>query len=171
MNSSRKQKAASAIRFAFIRLVAVAWGGFVALGLYLAIIILGPSIEGKYFPVIEDYTLTEIRQEPSGAISFVPIFTKVRDCTYYGVSWFAPDENGNLARMQVSPLGEDPTAPRTGPLGPRAGARLVITPPEGATSVIGVMNHDCGMIWQTRTPVGPYDLSVGKLSPTARGRG
>lgn len=158
---TRAQSAGSAFSFAINRALAVIWGGGVALGLYLAIIILGPSIEGRYWPVIEGYHLEDVRGEPNGGVSFVPVFTKERDCTYFGVSWFAPNPDGNLVRVQVAPLDEDATAPQTGPMGPREGRRQVIYPPASATALLGIMNHDCGLIWQTRTVVGPFPISQG----------
>lgn len=153
---TKAQNASSAFRFAVNRALAVVWGGGVALALYLAIIILGPTIEGRYWPVIDNYHLEDVRPEDKGGVSFVPVFTKERDCTYFGVSWFAPNPDGNLVRVQVAPLDEDATAPRTGPMGKREGRRQVIYPPEGTTALLGVMSHDCGLIWQTRTPVGPF---------------
>lgn len=158
MIGQKSWHAKDALKFAFHRALAVTWGGAVALGLYLGVVTLGPPIEGKVAPVVTGYTLNEVRAEANGGVSFIPTFIKQRDCTYYGVSWFAPDEGGNLVRLQVAPLGEDATAPRTGPLGAREGRRTVIYPPIGSQSILAIMNHDCGLVWQTRTPLGPFPI-------------
>lgn len=154
-----------AFGFALGRLAAVTWGGVVAVCLYLGLVVLGPVVEGRFFPVVTDYKISDLREEANHGISFIPTFRKVRDCGYYGVSWFAPDANGNLVRIQVAPMDRDPTAPQTGPMGKRAGDRMALYPPEGATDVLAVMSHDCGMIWQTRTQVGPFKVRTlsGKL--------
>lgn len=156
-------KASEALRFALARALAVLWGGLVAAGLYLTIVLMGPTIEGRYFPVVENYRLIDFRPTDDGAgVQFRASFVKVRDCAYYGVYWYAPDPEGNFVRLQVQQIGRDPVPPTTGPMGPRVSMPQAIFPPAGSQSIVGVMNHDCGLVWQTRTIIGPFDLANGK---------
>lgn len=147
-----------ALRFAFYRAITVLVGGLVAIGLYVLLISFGPQLEGRIFPVVDLYALVDVRAEENGGISFSTRFEKERDCYYYGVSWFAPDERGDLARIQLMPLTADPTAPMTGPVGPRVGRRNVLYPPAGTTQLFAVMHHACGWPWQTRTVIGPFPI-------------
>lgn len=135
--------------------------GLVAFAAYLALVIFGPGVEGWAAPVITNYQLHDVRRISNGGFSFRPTFTKTRDCTYYGVSWFAQDKRGNLTRVQI--VRGEPSPPTTGPTGERTGDRMTLYPPNGTTAIFGLNHHDCGMPWQTRTMVGPFSLIDGRL--------
>lgn len=140
-------------------------GGLVAALLYLGFVVVGPGIEGRFYPVITDYRLENIRTVQNGGFSFRPTFIKKRDCTYYGVTWFAEDDAGALVRIQLGRQAQ-PGPPLTGPTGARLGDRVTLYPPEGTVSVFGLNHHECGTPWQTRTMVGPFPIINGKLQPT-----
>ena len=165
--------ARSAAMIAIWNALRIIWGGMIAFGLYLLFVTVGPSIEGKLFPVIKDYQLSDINKLENGGLAFNPTFDKVRDCTYYGVTWFSPDEKGNLSRIQTQRTGDytTATAPQTGPLGHRSGNTQIIVPPEGASQIFGIMHHDCGLLWQTRTTVGPFSLETGRVDKPIRPAG
>ena len=137
----------------------------VAFGFYLLFIMFGPGIEGRYFPVLEDYRLTAVREVSGGGYSFRPIFEKTRDCDYYGAAWFAQDRTGNLTRIQLA-RNADPGPPETGPTGNRVGNRVTLFPPPGTTAVFGINHHQCNLPWQTRTMVGPFAITNGQLENT-----
>lgn len=143
----------------------VVFGGMIAGGLYLGTVTLGPGIEGKFFPVITDYQLMNIRAVSGDGFSFRGAFTKKRDCTYYGVTWFAQDQAGNLTRIQLGRQSEA-GPPITGPVGQRIGDRVTLYPPDGTVSIFGLNHHQCGTPWQTRTMVGPFAVIDGRPNPT-----
>lgn len=139
-------------------------GGAVAALLYLGFVSVGPGIDGWMAPVIADYRLENVRRLSDGGFSFRPSFTKKRDCTYFGVTWFAKDEAGNLTRIQLGRQMQ-PGPPLTGPTGQRIGDRVTLYPPAGSLSIFGLNHHECGFPWQTRTQVGPFDIINGKPIP------
>lgn len=138
-------------------------GGIVAFCLYLGMVTFGPGLEGRFLPVIKDYQLDNVRMLQDGGFSFRPTFIKARDCTYFGVTWFAQDGDGNLTRIQLGRM--DAGSPATGPTGRRVGDRVVLHPPAGTTSIFGLNHHDCGPLWQTRTLVGPFPIIDGRPAP------
>lgn len=140
-------------------------GGLVAALLYIGFIVTGPGVEGSFFPVLSDYELKNVRHVQNDGFSFRPSFTKTRDCTYFGVTWFAQDEAGNLTRIQLG-RNSNPGPPITGPTGLRIGERQTLYPPEGTTSIFALNHHECGTPWQTRTMVGPFQIINGELSAT-----
>lgn len=142
--------------------------GFVTCCMYLAVITWGPGIEGRFAPVITDYQLENIRLIQGGGFSFRPKFIKKRDCTYYGVTWFAESGEGDLTRIQLGRQ-SDESPPLTGPVGRRTGDRQTLYPPEGTISIWALNHHQCGTPWQTRTMVGPFLMDAGRPSPTAGG--
>lgn len=135
-------------------------GGFIAFGFYVFLILFGPSIEGRFAPVLTDYRLENIRAKQGGGFSFRPAFTKVRDCTYYGVTWFAQSEGGELTRIQMGRT-SDPGPPITGPVGARRGERVALYPPADTKAIFALNHHECGTPWQTRTMVGPFMIFNG----------
>lgn len=140
--------------------------GFVFFCFYFAFIGWGPMIEGRFFPVIKNYELHNIRAVQNGeGFSFSPTFDKTRDCTYYGVTWFAQGESGGLGRIQLGRVNSGP--PTTGPTGVRIGDRVTLYPPPGTISIFGVNHHECGMPWQTRTIVGPFEVVDGRPATKA----
>lgn len=151
------------LREAWENALKVMFGGVVAFCLYLGLVSFGPGIEGKFFPVIANYELTNIRAVSNGGFSFRPTFIKKRDCTYFGVTWFAQDEAGNLTRLHLGRMDAGP--PETGPTGGRVGDRVALYPPDGTVAVFGLNHHECGTPWQTRTLVGPYPLVNGRPGP------
>lgn len=159
-----------ALAFAWGRAVAVIWGGGIAFFLYVSLVQFGPGIEGRFFPVIEDYHLTQVETDPAGGFSFVPEFVKSRDCTYHGITWFAPDARGNLSRIQGRRDENANNPPETGPMGARTGVRQSLVPPADAKEISGIMFHECGFIWQTRTMVGPFPLKNGTVETPVNAR-
>lgn len=153
------------LREAFDNALKVLGGGIVAFCLYLALVSFGPGIEGRFFPVITKYELHNVRSVGDGGFSFRASFTKTRDCTYFGVTWFAQDEFGNLTRIQLGKVDAGP--PMTGPTGLRLGDRVVLYPPAGTVSIFGLNHHECGTPWQTRTMVGPFPI-VDRLPKTGQ---
>lgn len=160
MTNSTKTR--EALGFAIGRAAAVLWGGLVAAVLYLSVVVVGPTVEGKWFPVVLDYQLAAFTHEADGAVSFRPVFRKVRECTNFGSTWYAPDEAGNFTRLQLLPKDRTAEPPATGPLSARIGQPSMVYPPPGATMLMGVLSHDCGLMWQTRTALGPFSLVDGK---------
>ncbi len=155
-------KASAALRFAFNRAVAVFWGGFVAACLYLTIVLIGPDVEGRWFPVMVDFRLSDFHQDGAGLITFRPRFTKVRGCVNFGSSWFAVDAEGNYTRIQLNSAEATPVPTATGPLGKRVGRLQQVAVPEGTTAILGTLEHDCGLVWHTRNYVGPFSVADGR---------
>lgn len=149
---------------AFRNMMLVLGGGLFAALLYLGFVSVGPGIEGKFMPVLADYRLDAIRPLANAGFSFRPTFVKKRDCTYFGVTWFAQDETGNLTRIQLGRQSQ-PGPPITGPIGRRVGERVSLYPPQGTLSIFGLNHHECGTPWQTRTMVGPFPIINGQLQP------
>lgn len=156
-----KSHAVSGLKFAFFNALRVLWGGIVAFSLLFVLVSVGPGIESKFFPVITNYELHNVRRIQGGGFSFRPDFVKERDCTYYGVTWFAQDATGSLSRIQLGRQYQ-PGPPETGPTGKRAGDRVTLYPPAGTISIFGLNHHECGSLWQTRTMVGPFVLTEGR---------
>lgn len=150
-------------RVAFRNAFHTLWSGVVVVALYLLVVGVGPAVEAKMFPVITGYHLAQPRHTSTGGITFYPEFEKTRDCTYYGINWFAPDERGNLIRIQSRRAEGPQVAPETGPVGQRRGERQYILPPAGTEQFYGIMHHQCGPLWQTRTQVGPFSMKDGRL--------
>lgn len=148
----------------------VLFGGLIAGGMYLGVVTLGPGVEGQFFPVITDYRLENIRAVSGNGFSFRGAFVKRRDCTYFGVTWFAQDAAGNLTRIQLGRQSQ-PGPPITGPTGQRIGDRVTLFPPEGTISIFGLNHHQCGTPWQTRTMVGPFAVIDGRPNATVLDQG
>lgn len=149
--------AKQALLYALGRAGTVIWGGFVAVGMYWLFVSAGPAFEGQFAPVVTRYSMMEVQKLGQG-FSFVPRFHKDRDCVNQGSSWYAPNEYGDLVRLTPRRITGEPQSPQTGPTGWRIGERQALYPPEGATYVMGVFNHDCRWIWQTRTSIGQIQL-------------
>lgn len=154
------------LKEAWRNMLSVMGGGLFAAMIYLGFVTIGPGIEGKFFPVITNYKLENMRAVQNGGFSFRASFTKKRDCTYYGVTWFAQDAKGNLTRIQLA-RSDSPGPPITGPTGQRLGDRVTLYPPAGSLFIFGLNHHECGTPWQTRTMVGPFPVINGRPQPTA----
>lgn len=160
----------SGLKEAWDNCVRVVIGGIIAFCLYLGLVSVGPGIEGRFFPVITDYHLENIRTVQNGGFSFRATFTKKRDCTYFGVTWFAQDDKGALTRIQLVRQ-QQPGPPITGPTGKRVGERITMYPPAGTVQIFGLNHHECGTPWQTRTMVGPFAVTNGRPTATSYDEG
>jgi hypothetical protein len=140
----------------------VCWAGIVALMFWIALITVGPVVQGRLFPVVSNFRLTEITQPGPDLLSFRPAFVKEMDCEYLGLTWFVKDDKGQVSRHQVSMFktdGEVQGPPVTGPVGPRIGVLWEVPLKDQDREMFGLLHHSCGFPWESRTLVGPFVLS------------
>ncbi|UHD47403.1 hypothetical protein LUX29_09630 [Aureimonas altamirensis] len=149
-----KNKAKVAAKFAIGRALAVMYGALVGIGFWAIILMVGPVVEARYYPVIRDFTIHDVIRTRVGVL-FTPHFYKQRTAFYQGSSWEIVNEDGSNVRVQAQ-LPVVFTAPETGPVGPRIGRQIFLPLPEGRQCFIGTYYHDTGFFWQAATRFGPF---------------
>jgi hypothetical protein len=149
-----------ALRFAAFRALEVWWAGLLALAFWLTFITVGPVLESRWFPVETAFRVAEIAEPGPDVIAFRPAFSKVRDCSYLGLSWFAKDDKGQIERRQVQ-LASESLTPATGPVGARLGQWWEIGVKDKDREMFGIAHHSCGLPWETRSVLGPFRVSEG----------
>ena len=120
----------------------------VALSLALtpAIFSVGPEIEARFFPVVENVQVESVTRVEEG-VTFYVSFRKARQCEFLGVTWYLGAERVGIEFEPGHNL-----YPKSRPVGDQyAGPWLVrnVTSLEGtrASTV-----HSCHPLWETVTP-------------------
>lgn len=77
--------------------------GFVAFGLIqLATVVIGPRLEGRLFPVVDQVTITDVKQSGCGdCVSISGHFHKVRECTFLDLLVVYQVPNGGRVGVPV----------------------------------------------------------------------
>ena len=112
-------------------------------------LILGPLIEGKYFPVVDDTNITYV-QRTNKFTRIIFDATKERDCRFIELSALA----GSGKRFQKAKVvfeDEEDGVAATRPKGRQVFGPWVVTP--SAEEIIIVVHHDCHPLWVTVTPL------------------
>lgn len=129
---------------------------FIVLG-YIILVSFGPRIETSYFPVVMDAEVMAQQVAGPDEYRLRIAFTKVRACEYRGLQWFAghPDESFESATLRI----DEETGTR--PVGRNLSQWWIVALPPGTVWQFGVVEHECGFPWTTRTILGPFRVRTG----------
>jgi len=157
----------TAVRIAGRRAAAVCFTTMAALGIWVAVMTIAPTLEGRYFPVVKNQVVEHLPDE-DGGIAFHIRFDKVRDCYSLGRAWYAVLDDGTLQLVNAQyPEQIGPMLSR--PVGRHRGVKTVLQLPEAAKAFFGVTVHQCGMPWgASRSPIGPFSVERWKGAPHGR---
>ena len=118
------------------------------------ILLAGPALEGKMFPVVSHFEITRTVPISAEETAVYGAFTKYRECEYVGMSWYRKDGTGSLERVglrQVPPAGDIPNPTR--PLGRQSFGPWNVAMGEAdirPRSYVEVA-HNCTWLWITKT--------------------
>lgn len=122
------------------------------------LLIVAPAIETRWFPPVSKLTILDMRETEDGRTAIDAYFTKLRQCEYVGISWYAGKPEGPFERVPVVLLrAEDDTSSPNRPVGSqRAGPWIVSLAPEEVQNNSFVrLSHRCGWPWLTTTDFYP----------------
>lgn len=128
------------------------------LGIILSIltVILGPIIETKYFPVIEDSQFSIVDAVKPEGVSVLVLGEKKRACRFLEVNALVKDPASNLyQKAEVSFSTQNGNATR--PTGMQSFGVWTFVP--SGKSVVLEVRHECHGMWETVTKLGEVDLS------------
>ena len=142
-------------RFVFERFTKVLVGGALAAMVWVAMLVFGPLIETRWFPVV-DYKLTTIARRDN-TLTLNVMFDKLRNCEYAGSQWYEVSGDKVFDRVPKA------TAPDPGvnrPVGQNYGRDWTIDlrPELPDHKLVTVLNHRCGLPWITQTIQGPFPI-------------
>lgn len=146
------------------RQLIVVWCGLAAMGVYLFAMSWGPYLESRYFPVTEDYEVVDYR-EMSGGVGIRIRFDKVRPCDYGGMAWYSGTPFTEASRVWIVFHDQYMGNANTRSLGTHTTGwwDVYLSDRDKEKPMFGVVEHECGLPWTSRTVIGPFDQ--GRLIP------
>lgn len=145
----------------FIDLLTVlkfAFGTTIALSIVTVFFALGPTLETRYWPVLDKLQIKEIRSVGPMESEIYVAFNKRRDCDYKGIAWYRDDGPAGLVRVVIQVLrAPGDIAPPNRPLGYQQSGPWRIALPAAqirGRSVVETI-HVCHWFWVTRTKFYP----------------
>ncbi len=148
------------------RAAEVWWTGLLMLIFWLVLITVGPYLESRLWPVIDDFHIAEVDTSDPSIVKFRPGFDKTRPCTYLGMQWFVKDDTGRIARHQVV-VSDKAAVPTTYPMGVSLGGWWEVGIKDRDREMYGIMHHACGLPWESRSMVGPFTISKTRTGQVA----
>lgn len=118
---------------------------------------LSADLEGRFFPVVTNYSVNDWRREDDGSISVEAFGTKVRACAYIGTSILYGGPGVKTREASFAYLDDD-TPGSTRPVGTQSFGRInirVVDFPVGGF-IQGLVMHQCHGGAPTITPIGPF---------------
>ena len=148
------------VKFVLDRAIRILVGGTMAAMAWVSFIIVGPTIESKYFPVAVYSEISSVRE--NSVMFFNALYDKIRPCEYVGTSWYVKTPDGTLDKVKAFPpddslSGQD----RTRPLGRNYMRDWEIKLPMNVpadSQTFAVLHHRCGLPWLTQTKIGPWPV-------------
>lgn len=122
----------------------------------ISILLGGPALEGRLFPVVSHFTITRTVAIGPEETAVYGNFEKYRDCEYLAMSWYRKDDAGLIERVGLSqqpPRGNNPPPDPTRPLGPQRFGPWNVAMPEAEVRSRSYVEtaHNCTWLWITRT--------------------
>lgn len=115
---------------------------------------LGGRLEGRFFPVIDRYEISQPRAypPPSYRYAWKASAFKVRECKYLGIEWFLGARDDNAVPVDVFYL--DAPELREEGLHTWTGLVIELNPVQVVGRSYGDVLHDCPFTpWVVRTPI------------------
>ncbi len=120
----------------------------------LAITVLGPEIETRWFPVYSKFRILKIEPGPEGGSTVTVEFSKFRNCIPQGYAWYNGDFGNNYRQLEVTSRRPNPSPSL--PIGRTHSTLDVrITPDEFASGIWAETFSRCHPFWVTRSVVFP----------------
>ena len=112
------------------------------------------AIEGHYFPVVTNYTVTEITPSPDGHIAVSVQFEKIRNCKYMDQNWSVETQRGYWTEYEMITPEDGGKAPRSKAVGYWT-AHWILQAPAGfiGKPMKATVYHSCWgpLFWTTET--------------------
>lgn len=121
-----------------------------------SVLVLGPSLETKLFPVYSKFEIVKIDETPSGGSRVVFKYFKLRDCQPAGFMWFIGEPGA--AFRQVDILSARPPGVRVNrPIGENTSVpyEIDVPPNELLTRGFATIYNNCHPLWVTRSVIYP----------------
>ena len=124
---------------------------------YIALISFGPRYESSYFPVLVDAEVLTQKGIAPDVYRLRVAFAKVRSCEYRDLQWYAGHPDGAFESAEVEI--ERPAGTR--PIGRNLSQWWTVSLPPHTEWHFGVVEHECGLPWTSRTLIGPFRVRSG----------
>ena len=111
-------------------------------------VMIGPIIEGKFFPVVKNAEYTLISKTERSTIIMVN-GEKIRSCKFDSVSVLV-NVNGSYVKGQIHFIEDTTKVPVSRPKGAQSFGAWEITPGSTGDIIVDV-EHDCHSLWHTST--------------------
>ena len=124
--------------------------------LIMAVFIIGPEIETRFFPVYSTFKVDSITSLPGGQSKVTFQYTQYRWCDPMGFAWYVGEPRGAFRQLKVVP--EDPEASsKIRPLRPNNSVPYIIdaTASQHSGRVYGEIHNRCQPAWSFRTLIYP----------------
>lgn len=148
----------SVAQFAAFRAMRILIGGTIAAAAYLALIILGPIIETRFFPVTKFTQMVQLRD--GDKVHIDATFNKIRACEYVNGQWFGRTASFSWRDIDVNY--HNTARGFTRPVGKNYDRDWELDLPDddhGIKQIYLLLTYRCGLPWMTQTLVGPYPLA------------
>lgn len=123
----------------------------VALSLALtpALFSVGPEIETRFFPVVENVQVENVTKVEEG-VAFYVSFRKIRQCEFVGVAWYMGPE-----RVGVEFAPGHNLYPKTRPVGDQYAGPWMVRNIQSLEETRAFSVHRCHPLWETVSPFYP----------------
>lgn len=124
--------------------------------LFMALFILGPVVETKFFPVYSKFEIVSVEPYGKGQSLATFRFTKYRQCDPQGFAWYSGELGAAFRQLTVKMQAPtDNPAPR--PLGLQETSPYIIdaTPDQIRRAVFAEIYNRCHPLWTTRSEIYP----------------
>jgi len=130
--------------------------GLGAAVLLIAVFVLGPELETRFFPVYSKFEIERIRPIDATSSEVVFRYTKYRECAPQGFSWYMGEPGAAFRQMKVIPSDPDESPPIR-PLGKNLSVPYVIdaTPDQIRDRTFGEIFNRCHFAWSSRSVIYP----------------
>lgn len=121
-----------------------------------AVLMLGPSLETRFFPVYSKFEIVKIDETPSGGSRVIFRYYKLRSCAPAGFMWFIGEPGG--AFRQIDILSARPPGVRVNrPIGENTSVpyEIDVPPNELLTRGFATIYNNCHPLWITRSVIYP----------------
>lgn len=125
------------------------WLALIGLALLPGLFTVGPVIETRFFPVVDNVQIEDLKRHDEG-VSFYVRFDKLRPCEFLGVSWYEGAMRRGVAFEPDSAL-----YPRTRPVGDQYAGPWLVTSVRTLDGTHAVAHHRCHPLWVTASPFYP----------------
>ena len=134
----------------FLLFAMLAWLIFASMATF------APSVEGRFFPVVDSIELTKIEEIEDGHSLVYGSARKTRECVYHKIEWFYGDPYGRSVLIPLKIL--EPSKIRPNGLFDFGPWKLSLDKNLVRNETFARVHHDCHPFWKTVTNFVPSDL-------------